>query len=419
VAIGASPVIVVAMYYYVYRVKEFSRAERQSEGALASVAHEALGTVRLTRAFNQEARAQGRFTRESAASLESGFAAGLREQRAAWVIDVLTAVATAGVVWFGVHQVQSGAITSGTLIVFVSYTSSFYRPVRAVMKQSHKIVKATAQLERVVELLDIDEFVTDHPEATRAPAFAGEIELRQVSFSYEPGRPVLHDLDLRFPARRLTAVVGPTGSGKTTLLSLIPRLYDPTAGAVLIDGHDIRRYTLQSLRSQISVVLQETVLLRASIAENIAYGMPSASQEQIEQAARAANAHDFIVEQPHGYQTEVGERGDTLSGGQRQRIAIARAILRNTPILLFDEPLTGLDAGSASLVMDALEGLIRGRTAIVVTHQGVLAERADHVVVVQSGRVVKEEEREVPRAQERGRLVMPVSGHLVDRGRHR
>jgi len=211
-----------------------------------------------------------------------------------------------------------------------------------------------------------------------------------VSFEYEPGRPVLKGIDLTIPAGKVTAIVGPTGSGKSTLVSLIPRLYDPTAGNVLIDGQDIQSWTLRSLRSEISVVLQESVLLQASIAENIAYGRPAARRDQIEAAAQAANAHGFIMELPDGYDTEVGERGETLSGGQRQRIAIARAIVRNAPIVILDEPLTGLDANAAAVVAEALDRLMERKTVIIITHQLSVVQRADQIVVLADGRIIQQ-----------------------------
>src|SRR5262249_45512444 len=367
-----------------------SRAERKREGALASVMHEALGTVRMTRVFNREDQARKRFYEESAASLESGLAAAMTGERFSWMVDVLGGIVTAAVLGFGVLRVMAGAINSGSLVVFVSYIRDFYKSLKMTIKHTTRVTKAGAQVERVVELLHTKEGVTDCPGAEPAPRFQGLIELRSVSFEYEPGHPVLKGIDLTIPAGKGTAIVGPTGSGKATLGSLIPRLYDPTQGQVLIDGPDIRTWTLQSLRSEISVVLQESVLLQASIAENIAYGQPTASIQEIEAAARAANAHGFIMELPEGYDTEVGERGETLSGGQRQRIAIARAIVRNAPIIILDEPLTGLDANTAAAVTEALERLIGRNTVIIITHQLSIVQRADQIVVLADGRIVQQ-----------------------------
>jgi ATP-binding cassette subfamily B protein len=275
------------------------------------------------------------------------------------------------------------------MLVFLSYSSQFYRPIRTTMKEVTGLSATMARAERVVDLLDTKEGVVDLPCAEPAARFRGEIKFQNVTFGYESS-PVLQGVSLHIPAGKTTAVVGPTGVGKTTLISLIPRLYDPSDGAVLIDGRDIREFTLTSLRSQVSVVLQESVLFRASIFENIAYGRANATLAEILDAAKAANAHEFITQLPNGYETEVGERGETLSGGQRQRIAIARAMIRNAPILILDEPLIGLDAASADVVLEALDRLTRGKTAVVISHLLSSVQNADHVIVLESGRVARE-----------------------------
>ena len=390
VVAAATPLLALVTFHYVARIKAFSKAERKREGNLASVLHEALATISLTRVFNREEDAKRRFEAESAASLESGFAATLAEERSSWIIDVLAALLTAAIIGLGVRQVLEGRMSPGSLIVFVSYVNNLNKPLRAVMKHANRFARASARLDRVTELLAVDDEIADLPGAVAAPRFAGRIELRGVTFEYEPGRHVLDRIDLVIPEQRVVALVGPTGAGKSTLVSLMPRLYEPTHGAVLIDGHDIRTYTLRSLRAQVSVVLQESVLLRASIAENIAYGRPSATRDEIIAAAIAANAHEFVSRLPEGYETVVGERGETLSGGQRQRIAIARAVIRDAPILILDEPLTGLDSASAADVLDALERLMRGKTVILITHQLSIARDADWMVLLADGRIVRE-----------------------------
>ena len=387
---AATPLLFLAVFRYTVQIQEYSRAERKREGALATLVHEALATVRLSRVFNHDESARQKFQTESAASLESGLAATLSEERFSWLMDVLGGLVTALVLGFGVYRVMEGNMTPGTLIVFVHYVNSLYRPLRSAIKHANKITKASTRAERVVELLSLEEGVTDHPGARPAPRFRGAVEFRNVTFAYEPDRPVLREINLSVPAGQVVALVGATGSGKSTLVSLIPRLYDPREGAVLIDGHDIREYTLRSLRAQVSMALQESVLQRASIADNIAYGRPSATPEDIVAAARAANAHDFITALPEGYATEVGERGVTLSGGQRQRIAIARAIIRNAPIVILDEPLTGLDAAAAASVLEALERLMRGKTVIIITHQLSIVKRADRLVVLEDGRIAQQ-----------------------------
>jgi ATP-binding cassette, subfamily B, bacterial len=389
VVVAAVPVLFVALFIASRHIQERSRAERKREGALASVVHETLGTLRMSRVFTQEDEATRKFHVESAASLESGLAAAMAGERFSSTVDVLGGVVTAVVLGFGVQRVMARAITPGTLIVFVSYVRSLYKSLKVAAKHTTRLTKAGAQVERVAELLDVEEGVTDRSDARPAPPIQGRIEFRGVCFEYEPGKTILADIDLVIPARTVTAIVGPTGAGKSTLVSLIPRLYDATCGEVSIDGHDIRDWTLRSLRSQISVVLQESVLLQASIAENIAYGRPAAAFEEIQAAARAANAHDFIVALPDGYDTIIGERGETLSGGQRQRIAIARAIVRKAPIVILDEPLTGLDAVAAASVAEALERLMKDKTVIVITHQLSNVQRADHVVVLSGGRIAE------------------------------
>ena len=404
VAIIAGPFLFLFLFLvkYTSQIRAFSRTERGREGALASELHETLGTIRLTRVFSQEEEARERFQEESAASLENAIAATLALQRFTWVVDVLGALVTAVVLGFGAYRVISGAMTPGDLIVFLSYIGSFYKPMRNAIRQANKITRAMARAERVVELLDVKEGVVDLPDARPAPEFRGSVEFRGVSLEYEPGTPTLREIDITLPAGKVTAIVGPTGAGKTTLASLIPRLYDPQDGAVLIDGEDIRKYTLKSLRSQISVVLQESVLLHSSISENIAYGRSTATFEEIVTASKAANAHDFIIELPDGYDTVVGERGDTLSGGQRQRISIARAMVRNAPILILDEPLSGLDAMSAAVVMGALERLMKDKTVIIVTHQLSTIQRAHKIVVMDEGRISQQGTHQVL-AHEEGR----------------
>ena len=390
ILLAATPILCVAMISYSARVKERSRAERRREGALAAVVHETLGTIRMIRVFNREEETRRRFHVESTASLESGLAATMTGERFSWMVDVLGGIVTALVLAFGVRRVMEGAITPGTLVVFVSYIRSFYKSLKGAVKHAARLAKAAAPVERVVELLDVEEGVTDQPGAVHAQRARGLIEFQNVHFEYEPTHPVLHEINLVIPAGRLTAIVGRTGSGKSTLTSLIPRLYDPTSGRVLIDGEDIRGWKLRSLRAQVSLVLQESVLLQASVAENIAYGRTDATFEEIEAAARAANAHDFIAALPDGYDTVVGERGDTLSGGQRQRIAIARAIVRNAPIVILDEPLTGLDTTAAAAVVEALNQLMENKTVIVITHHLSTVKRADHIVVLSGGRIVQQ-----------------------------
>jgi len=390
VSLAPMPLLLVVLIRFNRDIKMYSRVERKQEGAVASIVHETLGAIRLTRVFNREEEANARFQKESAASLESGLIAKLIEERSSWIVDILASIAAATAFGYGVYRTMNGALTPGELLVFLSYVRSFYRPMSTGIKHSNKIAKGMTRAERVLEVLDAPEGVSDRPGARPAPALRGAITFQGVSFEYEPGARALDGIDVTIPAGGVTAVVGPTGAGKSTLASLITRLYDPTEGAVRIDGVDIRDYTLRSLRAQISVVLQESVLFRASIADNIAYGRERATMSEIVAAAKLANAHEFISELQQGYDTEVGERGDTLSGGQRQRIAIARAMVRDAPILVLDEPLTGLDADSAGAVLEALERLVAGKTALFITHQLFNVQRAQRVLVLDGGRIVQQ-----------------------------
>jgi ATP-binding cassette subfamily B protein len=389
VSMAAAPFLVALGMVNIRTIRRYSRAERSSEGQLSSVVSESLGAVRLIRVFNQEEEARNRFSQQNVATSESAFQANLATARFGWVINLARAGLTAGVLAFAVQRVVGGSMTIGEMTVFLAYVRNFYRPIRSSMRQFAGLSATMARAERVVDLLDTKEGVTDAPSAFPAERFRGEIELRNVSFGYESSL-VLEGVNLRIPAGKTTAIVGPTGVGKTTLISLIPRLYDPTEGSVLIDRQDIRQFTLKSLRQQVSVVLQESVLFRASIFENIAYGRANATLDEIITAAKAANAHEFITKLPKGYETEVGERGETLSGGQRQRIAIARAMIKDAPILILDEPLVGLDVKSADVVLEALERLTAGRTAIVISHLMSPVLSADHVVVLEGGRVMRE-----------------------------
>jgi subfamily B ATP-binding cassette protein MsbA len=264
-----------------------------------------------------------------------------------------------------------------------------YKPMQELSKMTDAYTKAAVGYERIREVLETKTDVKDLRGARKAPRFKGEIEFENVSFQYEPDRPVLQDVSFHIDSGQVAALVGPTGAGKTTVISLIPRFYDPVSGVVKIDGTDVKRFQQKSLRQQISLVLQETLLFHGSIWSNIAYGKPGATKEEIKRAAELANAAEFIDKMPQGYDTIVGERGVTLSGGQRQRIAIARAVIRNTPILILDEPSSGLDSASERLVFDALDKLMQGKTSIVIAHRLSTIRQADVIFVMQEGRIVE------------------------------
>jgi subfamily B ATP-binding cassette protein MsbA len=281
-------------------------------------------------------------------------------------------------------------MTIGALTVFLSYLNKFFSPVKNLAKMTTNIAQALVALERIQQILDTDTIIHQKTDAREPGKLKGDIVFENVSFAYTAGIPVLHNVNLTIQAGRHIGVCGPTGSGKSTIVSLIPRFYEPTAGRILIDGTDIRDYTLEGLRMQIGFVLQDTVLIYGTIQENIAYGRPGATPQEIMEAAIRANAHDFIMKLPKGYDTLVGERGLTLSGGERQRIGIARAIVRNSPILILDEPTASLDTEAEKSVLDALENLMKGRTVITITHRLRSIAKADKIFVISEGTVAEE-----------------------------
>ena len=290
---------------------------------------------------------------------------------------------------YGARLVLADQLTAGALVVFLLYLAKMYKPMRELAKMTDTVSNAAVGFERIREVLDTESGVRDLPHARRAASFKGKVEFDKVSFGYNQDQLILKDVSFQIQPGQVAAFVGPTGGGKSTIISLIARFYDPISGVVRIDGADIRSYTMNSLRRQISFVLQETLLFHAPVWENIAYGRPEANREEIIQAAKLANAHQFIEQMPEGYDTMIGERGVTLSGGQRQRIAIARAVIRNTPILVLDEPTSGLDAASEQVVFEALGHLMEGRTSIVIAHHLATVRHADVIFVVKDNTLVE------------------------------
>jgi len=309
--------------------------------------------------------------------------------RLAPMVEVIVAAGTALVLWFGARMVLAGNLSPGSLVLFIWYLGKMYKPMQELSKMTDSWSKAAIAYERIREIMEMDGEVEDLPGARKISRLKGAIEFDHVTFGYDPKSPILEDMSFRIEAGQLAAFVGPTGAGKTTIISLIPRFYDPVSGAVKIDGTDIRRFQQRSLREHISVVLQETVLFQGTVWQNIAYGKPNANRAEIMKAAELANATEFIEKMPKGYDTLVGERGVSLSGGQRQRIAIARAVIRNTPILILDEPSSGLDAESEKLVFDALDRLMKGKTSIVIAHRLSTIRSADVIFVVKDGKLVE------------------------------
>ena len=389
IAVSVFPLFWLRTVTLTHRIREVAQKQRRQEGAMAATAAESITAIKTVQALSLEETFARSFSSESERSLKEDVKGKRLSATLERTVDVIIALATALVIWQGTRLVLRGAISSGDLLVFLAYLKSAYRPVQDFAKYSGRLAKATAAGERVIDLLDRVPDVRDLPDAARAPVLRGEVKFESVAFSYEPGRPTLEGIELVVRPGQRVAIVGPSGGGKSSLMSLILRLYDPRQGRVLIDGQDIRRFTLESLRSQISVVLQDNILFAVSVRDNIASAAPGATLEQIERAARLAKAHEFITALPQGYDTIMGERGVTLSHGQRQRIAIARAAIRQAPILILDEPTTGLDKKNEQAVLEALERLNQGRTTFLITHDLRQAAGADLIVYLEGGRIVE------------------------------
>ena len=389
IALSVAPALFVVVYGYTRRIKRAAREVRKKEGEVVSVVQESLASIRVIQAFAREDYEEKRFEQESLESVETALRARAMKARLTPLVEVITAAGTCLVLWYGARLVLTGEMTAGSLLVFFLYLGKMYKPMRDLSKMTDTLSKTAVGFERIKEVLETERTVRNLPGARRAPALRGHIEFNHVFFGYSEEQLILRDMSLEIEAGQVAALVGPTGAGKSTVVSLVARFYDPFAGQVRIDGRDVRGYKLKSLRQQISFVLQENLLFRAPIWQNIAYGKPEARRDEIIRAAHLANAHEFIERLPEGYDTMVGERGVTLSGGQRQRVAIARAIIRNTPILVLDEPTSGLDAASEELVFDALNRLMQDKTCIVIAHRLATIRRADVILVIDKGRVVE------------------------------
>ena len=389
IALSVAPVLFLVVFVYTRRIKKASREVRKKEGEIVSIVQEVLSSIHVVKAFAREDYEQRRLEEQSLESVEIALRARNLKAKLSPLVEVIVAVGTALVLWFGARMVLDGSLSAGSLVVFILYLGKMYKPMQELSKMTDTYSKAAVGYERIREVLDTERDVKDLPRARRAPRFKGKIEFEKVSFSYEPDSPILHDVSFTIEPGQLAAIVGPTGAGKSSIISLIPRFYEPSSGVVKIDGYDVRQLNKQSIRQQISFVLQETLLFHAPVWQNIAYGKPEASRAEILRAAEIALAHEFIEKMPEGYDTMIGERGVTLSGGQRQRIAIARAVIRDTPILILDEPTSGLDAESEKLVFEALDRLMEGRTAIVIAHRLSTIRRADIILVLKDGAIVE------------------------------
>lgn len=385
-----APLVVLTSAYFRRRIRAEEIRVRQSEGDVTSLAQETISSIRVVKAFGREGLASRRFEEHTGEMAEGSVNVARLEARFSWATTVLSAVGLAALVVFGSYQVLAGALTAGTLVVFIQYMRDLQSPLNTLSRMWAKLARVMVRVERIVELFDEQSALVERPGAKPAPRFRGGIRFDGVSFGYDPERPVLRGVNLEIEPGEVAAIVGATGAGKSTLVSLVLRLYDPAEGAVLIDGRDVRDYKPDSVVDQIGIVLQESLLFQTTIRENIAYGRPGAAFEEIRDAARIAYCDGFIERLPRGYDTVVGERGGTLSGGQRQRIAIARAVIRDAPVLILDEPTAGLDAESEEIVVRALGRLMGGRTTLMIAHKLSTVSRADRICVLEGGAIVEE-----------------------------
>jgi subfamily B ATP-binding cassette protein MsbA len=387
-SLAMAPLLFLTVFRYTRRIKSASRTARGKESEVASIVSESLSSIRVVQAYTLEPMHLGLFKERNNERMSAGLDAIQNQAKLSPVVDMIAAAGTVVVLWFGAHRVLAGEMSLGLLLVFQAYLAQLYKPMRNLSKLASVLSRGQASAERVDEVLQTTEIVEEKPDAVAAPPLRGAVTLQRVTFGYERDRPVLHDVSLDIKAGEMIAVVGATGAGKSTIAGLIPRLYDPWKGRILVDGKDLRSFTLRSLRSQVALVLQDSILYHGSILENISYGTESASFDQVMAAAEVAYVDEFVRDMPEGYETVVSERGVTLSGGQRQRIAIARALVRDTPIVILDEPTSNLDAVSERYVMKALENLTRGRTVIVIAHRLSTLRGADRIYVVEAGHLV-------------------------------
>ena len=390
VSLSVAPLLFWTVFRYKRRIKAASRRARASTGQLASLAQETLASIRIVQGLSQEEQQDERFQERSESHHQANLDVVRYQARVVPLVDVFAAIGITIVMWYGATRVLAGELTTGDVVLFFAYITSLYNPMKGLARSSYLFSKASVGAERISEVMSVRSEVTDREGALAVSRLKGDIEFRNVAFAYETGQIVLSHINLTIAAGEKVAIVGATGAGKSTLASLIPRFYDPSEGQVRIDGQDIRNYSLQSLREQISLVLQESLLFSGTIRDNIAFARPGASDKEIAAAAATANADEFIQWLPEGYETLVAERGTTLSGGQKQRIAIARAILRDAPILILDEPTSGLDAVSERTVMEALERAVVGRTTLIIAHRLTTVRLADRIVVLERGRIVEE-----------------------------
>jgi ATP-binding cassette subfamily B protein len=399
-SLGIVPFIIAAIYFFAHRIRRESTFIQEQESAVLAQAQEGLSSIRMVHAFGREQYEVMQFHQHAQQSLQANLRLTLTNVNSALVISTLMVLGTAAMYYVGTLHVLAGTLTLGTLLVFSAYLLMLYQPLESITYTAWAMEGATAGARRCFEVLDREDDVADSPNAVATESAKGAIGFQNVSFGYAlataspsgsgQGRPVLHDVDLRIEPNQMIAIVGGTGAGKSTLLSLVPRFYDPTSGSVTLDGRNVREIKKKSLRAQIGIVLQDTLLFSTTIRENIAYGRPNASDDEIIDAAKRAQADEFICQLPNGYANTVGERGGQLSVGQRQRIGIARAFLKNAPVLLLDEPTSALDPTTEAAIMETIKDLMRGRTTLIATHRLATIHDVDRIVVLERGRIVEQ-----------------------------
>lgn len=389
-SLGIIPLIVGAIYFFADRIRTESTSIQEMDSAVLMQAQEGLSSIRMVHAFGREDFEVSQFRQRAHESLQANLRLTLTNVKSALVIGTLMAVGTAAMYYLGTLHVMDGTLTLGSLILFSIYLGMLYQPLQELTYTTWAMEGATAGAKRCFEVLDRADDVVDAPDAVELGETAGAIAFDQVSFGYGTGQPVLQNIDFAISPNQIVAIVGGTGAGKSTLLSLVPRFYDPLTGNVALDDHNLREVTKRSLRAKIAIVLQDTLLFSTTIRENIAYGRLDATDDEIREAARRAQADEFISRLPAGYDSPVGERGGHLSVGQRQRIGIARAFLKDAPILLLDEPTSALDPTTEAAIMETIKELMRGRTTLIVTHRLATIHNVDRIVVLEHGRIVEQ-----------------------------
>src|SRR5437588_4069802 len=389
-SLAVVPLVVGSIYLFAHRIRRESMSIQEHESAVLAQAQEGLSSSRLVHAFGREEFEVRQFQQQARQSLQATLRLTLTNVNSALVISTLMVVGTAAMYYVGTLHVLAGTLTLGSLLVFSAYLLMLYQPLESLTYTAWAMEGATAGAKRCFEVLDRQDDVVDSPGAIAISSAQGAIGFQAVSFGYAADRYVLRDLDLRIEPNQIVGLAGGTGAGKSTLLSLVPRFYDPTTGSITLDGRDIRQITKKTLRAQIAIVLQDTLLFSTTVRENIAYGQPDATEEEIIEAARRAQADEFIREMPQGYDSLVGERGGHLSVGQRQRIGIARAFLKNAPILLLDEPSSALDPATESAIMETIKELMRGRTTLIATHRLATIHNLDQIIVLDHGRIIEQ-----------------------------